>query len=63
MWVDQKGNVAKLGCLSNNQKWEQTCEGTTWVGDIGSCPEGPLPGKLKIKLPDCITLIFYFTLF
>ena len=40
MWVNhEKDNVAELGCLSNNQKWEQTCEGTTWVGDIGSCPE------------------------
>ena len=51
MWVDQKGNVAKLGCLSNNQQWEQTCEGTTWVGDIGSCPPGPLPGTLKKICP------------
>ncbi len=41
MWVDQTDkNTAKLGCLSTSETWKQTCEGTTWVGDVGSCPEG-----------------------
>lgn len=29
-----------MGCQFSGKEWTRTCQGTEWVGEIGTCPEG-----------------------
>ncbi len=40
MWVKQDKTSAKMGCQFSGKEWTRTCQGTEWVGEIGTCPEG-----------------------
>ena len=36
-WHKRSGNVATVGCEHQNKTWHLKCDGSQWVGVVGSC--------------------------
>ena len=46
-WHKRSGNVATVGCKHQNKTWQLECDGSQWVGVVGSCSDD---GKLVVFL-------------
>jgi len=45
-WVRRNGNLLTAGCDDKQRTWHLTCDGVTWVGQIGDCE---VPGERNFR--------------
>ena len=36
-WDKRTGDMITIGCTHYNKTWQLKCEGSAWVGSVGSC--------------------------
>ena len=36
-WDKRTGDMITIGCTHYNKTWQLKCEGSEWVGSVGSC--------------------------
>ena len=39
-WTEPENDTIKVNCLSSPDSWTVRCVDNTWLGVVGTCPEG-----------------------